>query len=485
MALVAMLLAAWQVSALELKYTWKAGEVARYAYEDETRIDLRVPGMPVLDALGLGSAVTVRSTFTQKVLTVARDGSADVELTLEKLDLLQDGEQVASILDLPLEARTALAHVDRKGRTTFTRMVSVYLHGDQVYLGVREQRRPGEAARATLAAAGATLAAGAPTTPAAEAGRTPAAGAPTTPAATGPTPPAGAGRTPSATSTTLAAGAGRTPAATGATPAAGAPTTPAATGTDGSSTIDVIALIDPKSGDIIARTDANDVPAALRGVTLGAEDPSVDAFPQELFRMLELPEGDVVPGTFVAIRHPAGPTLVRCTGLEREVVTLNATSGGRVDAREASAIASAMERVAGSSGGVDRPPIARSDLYEAVELNDAAAGVATTAGAPAGSDIPSPAPAAALPVSAGSDIPGPAPAAALPVSAGSDIPSPAPAAALPVSAGRANAVNADVTSRFDARAGRLIEVHGHFQTSMDAMGAQLVTDSRVMLKRVP
>ncbi|MBN1209357.1 MAG: hypothetical protein JXB05_31185 [Myxococcaceae bacterium] len=130
--------------AVELNYQWKKGDKHRFQYEDDTVFEMAMSGgMPGMAAMGgAGMRMKVQTNFTQKVLAVRKDGTADVELTVEKLDLFQGGAKVASIAQIPPAARVVKAEVDRKGHAKFYQMVTVYMQDDQVFVGVKAHAGP-------------------------------------------------------------------------------------------------------------------------------------------------------------------------------------------------------------------------------------------------------------------------------------------------------------------------------------------------------
>ncbi|WP_224361799.1 hypothetical protein [Hyalangium versicolor] len=132
--------------AVELNYQWKKGDKHHFSYEDDTTFTMAMgggmpgmPGMPGMGAMGAaGMQMKLQTTFTEKVLAVRKDGTADVELTVEKLDFFQGGNKVASISQIPPAARVVKAEVDRKGRAKFFQMVTVYQRDDQMFVGVHK-----------------------------------------------------------------------------------------------------------------------------------------------------------------------------------------------------------------------------------------------------------------------------------------------------------------------------------------------------------
>ncbi len=151
-ACLALLLSA-PALAVELNYKWKKGDTHRFSYEDDTTIEMAMagmagmPGMPGMAAMGSaggGMKMKVQTVFNQKVLAVRPDGSADVELTVEKLDFFQGGKKVANIAQVPPAARVVKAEVDRKGNAKFYKMVTLYMQEDRLVLGVHKvQAGPG------------------------------------------------------------------------------------------------------------------------------------------------------------------------------------------------------------------------------------------------------------------------------------------------------------------------------------------------------
>lgn len=143
------LLCAAPALAVEFNYTWKKGDTHRFLYEEDTTLEMSMgnntpgmgamPGMPAMPAMG-GANVRVRlqSVFSQKVLAVRADGTADVELTVERLDFFEGGKKLAALAKIPPAARVVKAEVDRKGNARFFDMVTVYMQDEQVYVGVHK-----------------------------------------------------------------------------------------------------------------------------------------------------------------------------------------------------------------------------------------------------------------------------------------------------------------------------------------------------------
>lgn len=140
--------------AVELNYQWKKGDKHHFSYEDDTKFDMAMgggmPGMPGMAAMGGGGMqMKLQTTFLEKVLNVRKDGTADIELTVEKLDFFQGGSKVASIAQIPPAARVVKAEVDRKGHAKFFQMVTVYMRDDQMFVGVHKIGPNGASASAS------------------------------------------------------------------------------------------------------------------------------------------------------------------------------------------------------------------------------------------------------------------------------------------------------------------------------------------------
>lgn len=121
-------------AAVELNYKWKKGDVHRFQYEDVTTMAMEMSGM---GDMGPGKEpVTLKSVFSEKVLKVGKDGKADVELTIEKMEVSQGDRKMAMLDKIPPAARVVKAEIDKKGHAKFFRMVAVYVQDDTVFLGV-------------------------------------------------------------------------------------------------------------------------------------------------------------------------------------------------------------------------------------------------------------------------------------------------------------------------------------------------------------
>lgn len=148
--------------AVELNYKWKKGEVHRFRYEDDTTFEMKMPGMGAMGGIqmpgmnmgsgGMEMNMKVRSVFSQKVLSVGKDGTAQVQLTLERMELMQGGERIAALDKIPPAARKVKAEVDRKGNAKFYRMVTVYLQDERAVVGVHDLKAGKHGARASMSA---------------------------------------------------------------------------------------------------------------------------------------------------------------------------------------------------------------------------------------------------------------------------------------------------------------------------------------------
>jgi hypothetical protein len=163
LAAALVLFTAGSASAVELNYQWKKGDVHRFQYEDDSTIEMQMPGgmggmnmqMPGMNmgSGGMKMRMKVQSTFSQKVLAVRPDGTAEMELTLEKMDLIQGDKRVSTLDKIPPAAKKVKAEVDRKGHAKFFRMVTVYMQEGRTVVGVRNVVSAGPGgARASMTA---------------------------------------------------------------------------------------------------------------------------------------------------------------------------------------------------------------------------------------------------------------------------------------------------------------------------------------------
>jgi hypothetical protein len=135
-------------SAAELKYRWKKGDLHRFSFESDNKIEMKLGGAMgnmmggmmggSKSGAGINARMKTKTVFTQKVKSVASNGTAQIDFTVERLDMFQGGRKVASIDKIPPKARKVRAEVDEKGRAKFYKMVTVYMKDNQVYLGVHK-----------------------------------------------------------------------------------------------------------------------------------------------------------------------------------------------------------------------------------------------------------------------------------------------------------------------------------------------------------
>ncbi|AKJ05782.1 Hypothetical protein AA314_07408 [Archangium gephyra] len=160
-----MLFASGSASAVELNYQWKKGDVHRFQYEDDSTIEMKMPGgmggmpgmgmqMPGMEMGkgGMNVRMKVQSVFSQKVLSVRKDGTAEVELTLEKMDLVGADKRVTTIDNIPPAAKKVKAEVDRKGHAKFFKMVTVYIQEGRTVVGVHNLKAGPKGASASMTA---------------------------------------------------------------------------------------------------------------------------------------------------------------------------------------------------------------------------------------------------------------------------------------------------------------------------------------------
>ena len=162
LAAAVLLVTAGSASALELNYKWKKGDVHRFRYEDDSTMEMKMPGgmgmpgmqMPGMNmgAGGMTVQMKVQSVFSQKVLAVRPDGTAEVELTLEKLDFRQGDQSVTALKQIPPAARKVKAEVDRKGHAKFFRMVTLYVQEGRTMVGVHNLKAGPHGASASMSA---------------------------------------------------------------------------------------------------------------------------------------------------------------------------------------------------------------------------------------------------------------------------------------------------------------------------------------------
>ncbi len=383
--IAALLLCGSPAFAVELLYTWNQGDVHRFQYEDQTRMEVAMPGMggmgiqmPGMSAGGGGVSVdmAVRTTFAMKIRSVDAAGNADAELLVEKLTVLAGGQVLGTLDQLPEEARRARATIDRKGRVVFKRLLTVYFADDQVYVAVRADEKG-------LSATGGV----------------------------------------------------RTE--------------------EGEITLDAVAGIDRKTGKVTASASIKDKPTALTRTRVKEDTPKVDTLPAALFDLLVLPDGDLLPGSTVTMKTPMTSMAVAMGKLDAGIADLtfkSRTDTAEVPGKAAPAPAATEEEdeedgfgdaddgddMGDDMGGMGMGGMGMGGMGMGMGMGGMATG-GTRAQAPA----------------AGTDAP--------------------PTATFDV----------DVASRFDTGAGKLLDVEGSVDTSMDmaGMGKTRIT-SRFKLQRL-
>lgn len=165
LAAALVLFASGSASAVELNYQWKKGDVHRFQYEDDTTMEMKMPGgmggmggmgmqMPGMDMGkgGMNVRMKVQSTFSQKVLSVRPDGTAEVELTLEKMELVSGDKRTTTLDKIPAAAKKVKAEVDRKGNAKFYKMVTIYIQEGRTVVGVHNLKAGPRGASASMTA---------------------------------------------------------------------------------------------------------------------------------------------------------------------------------------------------------------------------------------------------------------------------------------------------------------------------------------------
>ena len=162
LAAALVLFASGSASAVELNYQWKKGDVHRFQYEDDSTIEMKMPGMGGMGGMqmpgmdmgkgGMNVRMKVQSVFSQKVLSVRPDGTAEVELTLEKMELVGGDKRVTTLDKIPAAAKKVKAEVDRKGNAKFYKMVTVYIQEGRTVVGVHNLKAGPRGASASMTA---------------------------------------------------------------------------------------------------------------------------------------------------------------------------------------------------------------------------------------------------------------------------------------------------------------------------------------------
>ena len=278
------LLVSGSASAVELNYQWKKGDVHRFQYEDDSTMEMKMPGMGAnmpgmpanmpgmqmnmpgmnMGAGGMNVRMKVQSTFSQKVLAVRPDGTAEVELTLEKMDLIGGDKRISTLDKIPAAAKKVKAEVDRKGHAKFYKMVTVYVQEGRTLVGVQDLQVGPQGVNASSSA------------------------------------------------------------------------------TVGDRQVKVVAAVDPKTGTFTVAMDEKKLPPALKAVEVKEEDPGIDVLPKQIFEMMVLPEGDMTPGGRYEVATPAGTMAMTLATVEENVAQLHTTVAQNTSAAQAEAMANAQ-----------------------------------------------------------------------------------------------------------------------------------------------
>jgi len=288
------LLVSGSASAVELNYQWKKGDVHRFQYEDDSTMEMKMPGMGAnmpgmpanmpgmqmnmpgmnMGAGGMNVRMKVQSTFSQKVLAVRPDGTAEVELTLEKMDLIGGDKRISTLDKIPAAAKKVKAEVDRKGHAKFYKMVTVYVQEGRTLVGVQDLQVGPQGVNASSSA------------------------------------------------------------------------------TVGDRQVKVVAAVDPKTGTFTVAMDEKKLPPALKAVEVKEEDPGIDVLPKQIFEMMVLPEGDMTPGGRYEVATPAGTMAMTLATVEENVAQLHTTVAQNTSAAQAEAMANAQGGDEGATGGM-------------------------------------------------------------------------------------------------------------------------------------
>src|SRR4051794_40556159 len=96
----------------ELAYKWKKGDAHQFHFTSKTKLNVtmgQIPGapaagMPGMDMVqgmmgggggsGMNADIDMTCDFTEKILSVKPDGTADVELLINQLTIAQDGQPI-------------------------------------------------------------------------------------------------------------------------------------------------------------------------------------------------------------------------------------------------------------------------------------------------------------------------------------------------------------------------------------------------------
>ncbi len=259
-ALAAIALAS-TAKAVELNYKWKVGDVHRFHYADDTTFQMAMGGMPGMGMMpgmsgGAGMRVQFSSDFSEKVLDLLPNGSAGVELTIDKLALVEGGRSIPLLGKIPPADRHLRAVIDRKGHARFERMVTLYMKDNRVLVGVSAQ----------------------------------------------------------------ANGTGMQ-----------------ATGSAGGETVQVVASVDPKTGRVTASANVRRARAKAQetAVEVKSDDPGEEVVPRRILKMMELPDGDIAPGTTARMTSPMGTITFALSKMDGAVAPFEAKlAGNKIQAND-------------------------------------------------------------------------------------------------------------------------------------------------------
>ena len=148
--------------AVDLQYVWKKADVHRFAFHQATTFDIAMGGqmgaamggMPDMGAMGgmgmatgmpmggggMKMALDVNSVFTETVLKELPGGKAEIELNVEKLEIVQGGRTMDVTAKLAKKDRVVKAEVDAKGHVKFYRMVTIYMTETATTVGIRSAK---------------------------------------------------------------------------------------------------------------------------------------------------------------------------------------------------------------------------------------------------------------------------------------------------------------------------------------------------------
>ena len=218
----------------------------------------------------------------------------------------------------------------------------------------------------------------------------------------------------------------------------------------GDETVDVVASVDPETGQVTAAMTVRKRPAKLKKVTIRQEDPAIDVLPKGLFEMMVLPDGSMRAGSTQKIKLPFVTMVVTLEKMNKKIAVLRTRSEVAVDSKNAGQTA---------TGGMGMAMEMDTDDDDHDDEDDDAMGAMPSMGGmgnmPGMPDMGK--------MMAGAGAPG----------GGGD--------ALSAK----TEMTADVTTRFDTGAGKLLGMQGSIVTEMNAGGlAKVKMESRFSLKRI-